>query len=184
MSALFDDQGHFCAAAVAEAQGPLVRVLTDSTGRPVAAVAAARLAAPPAAVWKVIVDLPAWAGRVPMLHKVERVGDLVHVQLKFKVTVVSVGFAFVAQVTEAPERSLRLEWRSGEPAKIDLRLDLAPDGDGTLLEARVGFEARSLGWLVKFFLRHHPEIEYGIFPGSALALLEAMRTTVNKLNVP
>ncbi len=167
---------------MADAKGPLVRVVTDAEGRPVAAVAASRVAAPPSPeVWRVVADLPAWAGRVPMLHQVDQHGDTVDVKLKFKMSVISVGFSFVAGVTTVPERSLRLDWRSGEPAKIALRLDMQPDGDGTLLEARIGYDARSLGWLVKFFLRHHPEIEYGLFPGSALALLEAMRKAVSAL---
>jgi hypothetical protein len=37
------------------------------------------------------------------------------------------------------------------------------------------FEVKSLGWLAKYFLKHHPEIQYGIFPGVALALLDSLK---------
>jgi hypothetical protein len=45
-----------------------------------------------------------------------------------------------------------------------------------LIYVHIGFDIESLGWLVKLFLKHHPEIQFGVFSGCALALLESMRT--------
>ena len=68
------------------------------------------------------------------------------------------------------------------PRGIRLRFDLTPEdasesGDGRACRIRGEgeFDAGSLGRLAKYFLRHHPEIEFGIFPGVALALIESMR---------
>lgn len=33
----------------------------------------------------------------------------------------------------------------------------------------------SLGWLAKYFLRHRPEIQFGVMPGVAVGLLESIR---------
>jgi ribosome-associated toxin RatA of RatAB toxin-antitoxin module len=132
--------------------------------------------APRAKVWDVITDVERYAGRVPMLHKVRRDRDWVHVQLKLRVALFSVGFAFTAEVVREEGRSLELRWVDGEPRNLKLRFDLddAPDGQ-TRVRAHIGFDVGSLGWLVKYFLRHHPEIQFGIFPGSALALVDSMR---------
>lgn len=40
--------------------------------------------------------------------------------------------------------------------------------DGRPVAARDTRMAMSLGWLVKAFLKHHPEIRFGVFPATAL----------------
>jgi hypothetical protein len=146
-------------------------------GRPTGATAAARIAAPPARVWEVVSDLSGYAERLPMVHRVKRDGDRVQVDLRFKIALFSVGFAFQADARYEAERWLELTWVEGEPRGIVLRFDLHPHADGkeTLMYGSGAFDIRSLGWLVKFFLKHHPEIEFGIFPGVALNLIDAMR---------
>ena len=94
-----------------------------------------------------------------------------------KVALFSAGFKFSADVRMEREKWLELVWVSGEPRGIKLRFELTPldGGAATLIRGDGEFEAQSLGWLVKFFLKHHPEIEHGVFPGVALVLLDAMR---------
>lgn len=148
-------------------------------GRPRAAEAEARLSRPASVLWAAILDLDGYPGRVPMIHKVERHGDRVTVRLRFKLALFSVGFEFTAAVDEVPGRSLALRWVSGEPRGLYLRFELTPDGPGTcVVRTRAELDAGSLGWLVKAFLRHHPEIELGIMPGVALNLIDAMRRAV------
>ena len=39
-------------------------------------------------------------------------------------------------------------------------------------------------WLVKYFLRHHPEIQHGIFPGITLVLLDSIRRATSREPAP
>jgi hypothetical protein len=88
------------------------------------------------------------------------------------VAILSVGFDFTADVTADAGRSLEIRWVAGEPKDLVLRYELhaLPGGRETVVQVSARFDVMSLGWLVKFFLRHHPEIQLGIFPGVALGL--------------
>jgi hypothetical protein len=166
----------FSTAEVESAEGPLIRVRRGPDGRPAGATAALPVRASLAKLWSVVGGLESYASRIPMMDKVEVDEPKVTVRLKFRVAIVSVGFAFTALATKEHERSLELRWVSGEPAGLCIRFDLVPGSDGTtVLYSSIGFDIDSLGWLVKYFLRHHPEIRYGIFTGSAFALADKMR---------
>jgi carbon monoxide dehydrogenase subunit G len=158
-------------------EGPIVHVRESSDHRPIGASASTRVAAPPSRVWEVIADLERYPGRVPMIHRVRRSGDRITIDLKFKVAFFSVGFTFVADATYEAERWLELRWVSGEPRDIRLRFDLEPadDGRACIVRGDGEFDVHSVGWLAKYFLKHHPEIEYGIFPGVALSLIDSIR---------
>jgi carbon monoxide dehydrogenase subunit G len=166
----------FSADDVLAASGPLIEARLGADGLPRGAVAAARVAAPPARVWEVVADVGGYATRVPMIHRVHLAGDRVTVNLGFKVSLFSVGFQFVADVEHEAPRSLTLRGVSGEPRGLRLGLALAPLAGGaeTLLEASAEFDLLSVGWLAKYFLKHHPEIQYGVFPGVALSLIDSM----------
>lgn len=154
-------------------------------GHPRAAVAEARLSRSAKVLWDAIVELEAYPGRVPMIHQVRRAGDRVTVQLKFKIALFSVGFEFVADLKTVPERLLELTWVSGEPHGLHLSFALTPDGKDTcVVRARAELDVSSLGWLVKIFLRHHPEIALGVTPGVALNLIDAMRRAVGAELLP
>jgi ribosome-associated toxin RatA of RatAB toxin-antitoxin module len=155
----------------------LVRVRMNGEGRPASAEAEARIEHPVARVWAVVADVDRYAERIPMVHRVRIEGDRVTVDLRFRVSLLSVGFQFVAEMTREPERWLELRGVSGEPRGIRLRFDLEPldEGRACALRGEGEFDAQSLGWLAKYFLRHHPEIENGIFPGVAITLVESMR---------
>jgi hypothetical protein len=158
------------------ARGPLILVEPNHEGLPVAAIAARCIAAPRERVWGLIADVGNYAGHVPMLSHVTRNGDRVKVDLRFRIALFSVGFSFVADAVYEEGRWLELRYVSGEPRDLCLRFELEPDGDNrTLIHAAIGFDVLSLGWLVRFFLKHHPEIRFGVFPGAALVLVESMR---------
>lgn len=155
---------------------PLVTVDLDRAGKPIGAEATAVIAASRARVWQFIANVDGYANIVPMLHKVKRNGDSVTVQLRFKLSLFSVGFEFTCAVQMQEPAWLELNWTAGEPQALRIRFDLDEDGpDRTKVRAGIWFDPFSLGWLTKVFLKHHPEIQYGIFPGCALAIVDSMR---------
>jgi ribosome-associated toxin RatA of RatAB toxin-antitoxin module len=170
----------FSPDTVLAASGPLVHVRLGADSLPCGAVAAARVAAPPRALWSVIEDVAGYTQRVPMIHRVHQHGDRVTVSLRFKVSLFSTGFEFVADVKRDAERRLDIVGVSGEPHGLKLGFVLEPLAGGaeTLLETHAEFDIHSLGWLVKYFLKGHPKIQFGVFPGVALSLLDAMRRGV------
>jgi carbon monoxide dehydrogenase subunit G len=160
-----------------------VVVSIDDAGLPRAAKAEGRIERSVADVWKVIDDVNQYADRIPMMSKVRLDGERATVDLKFKVALFSVGFQFVVDITREREKFLSLVWVSGEPRAIKLRFELEPldGGAACLLRTSGAFDANSLGWLTKYFLKHHPEIQYGVMPGVAVGLFAAMREAAEKL---
>jgi carbon monoxide dehydrogenase subunit G len=169
----------FTAAELAAARGPLVEVHLGPDGYPNGATGAALLPAPSARVWALLSDVDGYVGRLPMIHRIKREGDRLTVQLRFRVSLFSAGFEFTVDAVRDEGRRVELRWVSGEPQKLHIVLELepAPD-DKTVLRATVGFDILSLGWLVKYFLKHHPEIRFGVFAGTAIALLDGMRRAI------
>ena len=151
------------------------------SGLPIAACAAGVVEAPPEQVFEVLTDIERYAERVPLIHKARVHGDWAEFSLRLKLAFFGVGFSFASNVASDPEqRSLALGYRSGEPKDIAIHYDIVPlasDPERSLMYVQIGFDIQSLGWLVKFFLKHHPEIQYGVFSGCALALLESMRSS-------
>jgi hypothetical protein len=146
-------------------------------GRPLGASARTRIPRPVREVWATVSDVEGWARQLPMVRKATRRGDELTLELGFKVAFFSVGFAFSARARRQDEEWLELSWTAGEPRDIVLRLALTPADDGRAcdVESAAQFDLMSIGWLAKYFLRHHPEIQLGVFPGVTIALLEALR---------
>jgi ribosome-associated toxin RatA of RatAB toxin-antitoxin module len=162
---------------VAASRDPLVRLTLGPNGEPQGAVAAARVAAPPERVWAIIRDVEAYPSRIPMIDKAQLEGDHLTMRLAFRISFFTARFGYSATITRDEGRSLEVHYESGEPRDLHLRFDLVPTpgGDATVLYVSCSFDLSTLGWLVKLFLRHHPEIRYGVFSGSSLALLDSIR---------
>jgi len=130
-----------------------------------------------ARVWSTIYDVERFARFLPMVNHARRRGDDVTFDLKFRVGFFSAGFEFTALATYEPEKWLALTWIAGEPRDIKLRFALTPldGGAACLVETQAEFDVQSLGWLVKYFLKNHSEIQHGIFPGITLVLLDSIR---------
>ncbi len=158
----------------------IVEVFLGPDGLPSAGAAIGRVEAPPAKVFGHFRAIERYPGRVPMIHKTTRHGNRVTVELRFKVALFSAKFEFTAEIVEVPDQSMELRFISGEPHGLRIRHDLTPLDDGRATEVRthVCFDLNSLGWLVKFFLRHHPEIQFGVFSGTALALQHSLKRAV------
>jgi hypothetical protein len=117
-----------------------------------------------------------------MVRRARRHGDDVTFELRFKIGFFSVGFEFQAHATHEEGRWLELRWKSGEPKDIRLRFTLTPteDGRACTVESDGEFDVMSVGWVAKYFLRHHPEIQFGIFPGVALALMDSLKRAADE----
>lgn len=161
-------------------QKSIVEVSLAPDGLPTAGAAIGRVEAPPSQVFALFRAIENYPGRVPMIDKTTRHGSRVTVVLRFKVALFSAKFEFTAEVIEVQDQSMELRWIAGEPHGLRIRHDLTPLDGGRATEVRthVGFDVNSLGWLVKFFLRHHPEIQFGVFSGTALALQHSLKRAV------
>jgi hypothetical protein len=157
--------------------GPVVLVTIAPSGLPVRAIARARIERSAARVWATIYDIERFADYLPMVSQARRRGDSVTFDLKFRIGFFSVGFEFVVKATYEAEKWLDLSWTAGEPRDIRMRFVLTPiEGeDACIVETQSEFDVQSLGWLVKYFLKHHPEIQHGIFPAITLVLLDSIR---------
>lgn len=162
---------------------PVVKVRTAPDGKPLGAAALARIEHPVSVVWAAVSDVERYAKHLPMVHRARRQGDDVTFELRFKIGFFSVGFQFKAHATHESERWLELNWTEGEPRGIRLRFALTPTDDGRacMVEGDGEFDVMSLGWLAKYFLRHHPEIQFGIFPGVALVLIDSLRRAADEV---
>jgi carbon monoxide dehydrogenase subunit G len=161
---------------------PTIDVRVGGDGLPTGATARAVIACTPARAWAVLEDLDRYPQRVPMIDRIQRDGSRVTIGLRFKIAFLSVKFSCVVEVRSEPGRRLELAWLSGEPRGIRLAFEIEPaeGGQATLLRSDAQFDVYSLGWVTKYFLRHHPEIQYGIFPGVALALLDSVRKAAER----
>jgi ribosome-associated toxin RatA of RatAB toxin-antitoxin module len=165
---------------------PLVRIELGPKGLPVAACAAARVQASSDRVWAVLSDVEQYAVRVPLIDRVRRRNDEAEFLLRLKLAFFSVSFSFESEIQEDPGKTLDLRYLRGEPKDIAIRYDVLPlnAGSESAIFVRIGFDINSLGWLVTFFLKHHPEIQFGVFPGCAVALLESMRVALRDSDPP
>jgi ribosome-associated toxin RatA of RatAB toxin-antitoxin module len=144
---------------------------------PIAATAMRRMDASPKRIWNLVTDVEGYAARVPLIERVNIRGDLAEFRLRFGLALFSARFSFQSTIHKVEERSLVLSYQSGEPKDLTIEyvIDPIPDRpDAALLAVYIGFDVGSVGWLARFFLKHHPEIQYGIHAGCALALVESI----------
>lgn len=166
----------FTAAQLEQSVSPLIRVKLGSDGGPFEATAGRRVKATAANTWAVISDVASYGGRIPMMDSVRVDDRFVTAHLRFGVSLFSAKFSFKTERTVVEGQRIELRYVEGEPRDLHIRLEIAPAStpDACLLFTTLGFDVFSLGWLAKYFLKHHPEIRYGIYPGAALALLDVM----------
>ena len=111
--------------------------------------------------------------RVPIVRHLRRNGDTIDLGLHFRFALLSFRFGIIARL-ERRDDALVFHYLSGEPRDASLVLSIVEDGaDSSVLRCELGFDLDSLGWVVKYFLKHHQEIRAGIYTGSVAAILEA-----------
>lgn len=161
--------------SLANGQGPMLRLLVDDEGNPHGTVGAMDIDAPAERVWSLIRDVSSWSDRVPMIHRVRQGEGTVDIQLRFRIALFSTKFSIKTTVVDDGD-AYELRYLSGSPKNLSLRFTVDQrDGDTCTVTAGVTYDIYSLGWLVKVFLRHHPEIQLGVFPGTVLTILDSMR---------
>ncbi len=165
--------------------GPLVHVHTGATGKPQEAHALCMIHAPAERVWTCIRDIRSLQDFIKMIESMQvlpkrnRQQELIRVNLRFKIAFFSARFHFIARVERQEGVGIEFIFHSGKVKDLVIRLELIPVENGhTILSCRVGFDIQALGWLVNLFVRHHPEIEWGIHAGSAMSIAEAVRKSV------
>ena len=142
---------------------------------PFGARAQAIIAAPPERVWQLLTSFERYPEKVPMIHAATVDGDRLTLALRFRMAIFSTTFEFTARVAREEGHRLTLSWIEGLPREIHVGFDLAPAGAGTLLICDLRYDIKSLGWVVKYFLKHHPEMALGSYAGTALVLVDAVR---------
>jgi ribosome-associated toxin RatA of RatAB toxin-antitoxin module len=168
--------------ATALAEGPLVRLFNRADGKPRAASGLVLVQAPPERVWECIRDMRSLQRFIEMVESLRVLPpgpsgeELVRVNLRFKIAIFSARFHFVARVAREEDSRVELTYHSGKVRDLAIRLEVAKvPGNRTILHCLVQFDIHSLGWLVNIFVRHHPEIEWGIHAGSAMSIAESVR---------
>jgi hypothetical protein len=80
--------------------------------------------------------------------------------------------------------SLDLVGVSGKPSGLLAHFRAVPVSPGgraaTLVFCSLRFDIASLGWLVDYFIRHHPEIELGVFSATAPVIVLTLKEAVEK----
>jgi carbon monoxide dehydrogenase subunit G len=160
-----------------DGEGALLRLALAPDGSPIGAIGEMRVEAPLAEVSAIVRDVGRFALRVPMIDRARRDGARVELRLRFKIALFSVKFGLVTEVVTETDTRFELRYVSGEPKDMQLAFELEPiaDGAATRVRVAVSYDIMSLGWLVKTFLRHHPEIRFGVYPGTTLTVLDSIR---------
>lgn len=161
------------------ASGPLLRLHFDGE-RPRASSALMAVAAPADVLWSIVGDIDRFPKLIRMVHSVRHLEptaagvDVVKVNLRFKVAFFSTKFDFVATRAVTGDRRVEVHYLSGKVRDVVIELEvLEVDEEHSVLRCHVGFDPLALGWLVKVFLRHHPEIEWGLHTGSVMSIASA-----------
>ena len=146
-----------------------------SDAKPFGARAQAHILAPPERVWQLLTSFERYPEKVPMIHSALVEGDQVTLALRFRMGIFSTTFQFRAHIEREEGRRLALRWIEGLPRNIFVAFELEPDAGGTRLKCEISYDIQSLGWVVKYFLKHHPEMALGSYAGTALVLVDAVR---------
>jgi hypothetical protein len=168
-------------------RNPLIELLRDGRGRASGANAWARLDVDGAACRAALDAIERTASfaefvkHIPMVREIRKDGDLMRIDLQFRVSVISVKFGAKARLRRESPNALCMDYVEGEPAGLTLRFAFSEPavlGGKALLMTSSAYEIDSLGWLAKNFLRHHPEIRDGAQTGTAVAIVEALRKAI------
>ena len=177
MASPWNDPLPFSPSLVTKDAGPLIRLHVSPTGKPIGAWGAISISRPLDEAWKTIAEVQHLWDRVPMVHRVDVGTDRLRMQLRFKIALFAVTFGFEVAIHWIGDHSLELTYLSGEPRDMHLRFDMVSgaSAEETILYVRGSFDVDSVGFLAKYFLKHHPEIRSGIFPGVVVSIMEAIK---------
>lgn len=110
----------------------------------------------------------------------------IRLELRYRFFLFRTKFQVDADVTVGEGGSLDLVGTSGKPQGLRAHFRARPvvvDPGGpeqTLVFCSLRFDVHSLGWLVDYFLRHHPEIELGVFSATAPVIVLTLKEAVER----
>jgi hypothetical protein len=140
------------------------------------------------AVERVRHDNGGFLNDVNMIHKFKILQDdgdrlRVRIDMRYRYVVLSFKFHVVADVFVREGGRLDLHAVEGKVKDLAIHFRLRPvhDGEHTLFYCSMYYDVSSLGWLVDYFLKHHPEIELGVFSASAPVISLALKQTVEAM---
>lgn len=172
--------------------GILSHAEVDDTGKYKRSVAVALIRAPVEkvvhAVEQVRREDGGFLNDVNMIHKFKVLKDdgdklRVRIDMRYRYFVLSFKFHIIADVFVREGGRLDLHAVDGKVKDLAIHFRLRPVNDGreTLFFCSMYYDVSSLGWLVDYFLKHHPEIELGVFSGSAPIITLALKETVERM---
>jgi len=104
--------------------------------------------------------------------------------LRYRFLLFRTTFEVEADVTLGEGASLDLVGVKGKPSGLLAHFRAIPVSPGgqaaTLVLCSLRFDISSLGWLVDYFLRHHPEIELGVFSATAPVIALCLKEAVER----
>ena len=160
-------------------------------GKYLRSVAVALIKAPTervvAAVERIRSDKGSFMEEVNIINKfriLEDRGDQlrVRIDLKYRFFMLSFKFHVIADVNTDGKGQLDLYSTAGKlkDLRIHFRLKPVEEGRHSLFFCSMYFDVKSLGWLVDHFLRHHPEIELGVFSATAPVIVLTLKDHVER----
>lgn len=124
---------------------------------------------------------------VNLIHRVQVLtgppgGLRLRLAMRYRFLFFRTTFEVDADVLLGEGASLDLVGVSGKPSGLRAHfraLPVSPAGrPETLVFCSLRFDIASLGWLVDYFLRHHPEIELGVFSATAPVIVLTLKEAV------
>lgn len=105
----------------------------------------------------------------------------IRLDLRYRFFILRFGFHVVAEVSIGEDGTMDLVSVGGKPKNLVIHFRLVPvEGDQTLFYCSLRYDVRSLGWLTDYFLRHHPEIELGVFSATAPVIVLTLKEHVER----
>ncbi len=175
-------------------QGILNHVEQAPDGTLLRSVAVALVNAPMQRVTSEVQNIRARRGGflrdVNIINKVKFLGDKgdamrIRLELRYRFFLFRTKFEVDADV-HVDGSNLDLVGTSGKPQGLRAHFRAQPvtivEGgpEQTLVYCSLRFDVHSLGWLVDYFLRHHPEIELGVFSATAPVIVLTLKQAVEK----
>jgi hypothetical protein len=171
--------------------GILNHVERDADGTLLRSVAVVLIDAPlervAAEVKKIRSNQGGFLAKMNMIHSVKVLDDdgdrlRIRLLLRYRYLLFSAKFQFDADVVVGNDGRLDMIGVDGKPSGFKAHFRAEPVERGgrpqTIVVCSVRFDVRSMGWLVDTFLRHHPEIELGVFSASAPVILLTLKEAV------
>ena len=111
----------------------------------------------------------------------------VRIDTRYRFFILRLGLHVIVEIALPGDGSLDLHTVGGRIRDLRAHFRLRPAGEDdrqTLFYCSLSYDVRSVGWLVDYFLRHHPEVEMGVFAATAPVIAYALKEQVERARRP